>query len=252
VHIIAGRKHFSDLTPITMHWGLKNIELNNFTGGKELKMEIVKYGIDLFLNLDKYLNLVIQSYGLLTYVLLFIIIFAETGLVIAPFLPGDSLLFAAGAFAAAGSLDIKILLIALSFAAVMGDSVNYTIGRFLGHKIYDQKHLKFIKKEHLLKTHRFYEKHGAVTIIIARFIPIIRTFAPFVAGIGEMRYLKFMSYNVSGGLLWVFLFSAGGYYFGNLPAVKNNFSVVIFAVILISVLPMVIGFFKRSSNPDAD
>ena len=215
-------------------------------------MDIIKDVIDVFLHLDKYLSVIIQSYGLLTYLILFIIIFAETGLVVMPFLPGDSLLFAAGAFAATGALDIKLLLATLSIAALLGDTVNYTMGKFIGKKIYEQETVKFIKKEHLLKTHRFYEKHGAITIIIARFIPIIRTFAPFVAGIGEMRYLKFMSYNISGGLLWVFLFVAGGYFFGNLPVVKNNFSLFIMAVILISVMPVIIGFFRESSKVEEE
>jgi len=215
-------------------------------------LDIIKDVIDVFLHLDQYLSVIIQSYGLLTYLILFIIIFAETGLVVMPFLPGDSLLFAAGAFAAAGALDIKLLLATLSIAALLGDTVNYTMGKFVGKKIYEQETVKFIKKEHLLKTHRFYEKHGAVTIIIARFIPIIRTFAPFVAGIGEMRYLKFMSYNISGGLLWVFLFVAGGYFFGNLPVVKNNFSLFIMAVILISVMPVIIGFFRESSKVEEE
>ena len=211
-------------------------------------MEIIMTAIDVLLHLDKYLSVVIESYGLMTYVILFCIIFAETGLVVMPFLPGDSLLFVAGAFAATGALDIKLLLITLSVAAMLGDTVNYTIGKFIGQKIYETENSRFIKKEHLLKTHRFYDRYGAITIIIARFIPIIRTFAPFVAGVGEMRYLKFMSYNISGGLLWIFLFVAGGYFFGNLPVVKNNFTLVIFAVILISVMPVIIGYFKQKSE----
>ena len=211
-------------------------------------MEIIMTAIDVLLHLDKYLSVVIESYGLMTYVILFCIIFAETGLVIMPFLPGDSLLFVAGAFAATGALDIKLLLITLSVAAMLGDTVNYTIGKFIGQKIYETENSRFIKKEHLLKTHRFYDRYGAITIIIARFIPIIRTFAPFVAGVGEMRYLKFMSYNISGGLLWIFLFVAGGYFFGNLPVVKNNFTLVIFAVILISVMPVIIGYFKQKTE----
>lgn len=211
-------------------------------------MEFIMTAIDVLLHLDKYLSVVIESYGLMTYAILFCIIFAETGLVVMPFLPGDSLLFVAGAFAATGALDIKLLLITLSVAAMLGDTVNYTIGKFIGQKIYETENSRFIKKEHLLKTHRFYDRYGAITIIIARFIPIIRTFAPFVAGVGEMRYLKFMSYNISGGLLWIFLFVAGGYFFGNLPVVKNNFTLVIFAVILISVMPVIIGYFKQKSE----
>ena len=211
-------------------------------------MEIIMTAIDVLLHLDKYLSVVIESYGLMTYAILFCIIFAETGLVVMPFLPGDSLLFVAGAFAATGALDLKLLLITLSVAAMLGDTVNYTIGKFIGQKIYETENSRFIKKEHLLKTHRFYDRYGAITIIIARFIPIIRTFAPFVAGVGEMRYLKFMSYNISGGLLWIFLFVAGGYFFGNLPVVKNNFTLVIFAVILISVMPVIIGYFKQKTE----
>ena len=192
--------------------------------------------------------MVIQNYGVLTYLILFLIIFAETGFVVTPFLPGDSLLFAAGAFAGIGALDVSLLLVLLSVAAIAGDSVNYSIGKYVGFKIYEQDTIKFIKKEHLLQTHHFYEKHGAITIIIARFIPIIRTFAPFVAGIGEMKYMKFITYNVLGGLLWIFSLVGGGYFFGNLPVVKNNFSLVIFAVVVISVLPVIIGLFRQNST----
>ena len=209
---------------------------------------MIMYTIDVFLNLDKYLSMVIQNYGVLTYLILFLIIFAETGFVVTPFLPGDSLLFAAGAFAGIGALDVSLLLVLLSVAAIAGDSVNYSIGKYVGFKIYEQDTIKFIKKEHLLQTHQFYEKHGAITIIIARFIPIIRTFAPFVAGIGEMKYMKFITYNVVGGLLWIFSLVGGGYFFGNLPVVKNNFSLVIFAVVVISVLPVIIGLFRQNST----
>ena len=209
---------------------------------------MIMYTIDVFLHLDKYLSMVIQNYGVLTYLILFLIIFAETGFVVTPFLPGDSLLFAAGAFAGIGALDVSLLLVLLSVAAIAGDSVNYSIGKYVGFKIYEQDTIKFIKKEHLLQTHQFYEKHGAITIIIARFIPIIRTFAPFVAGIGEMKYMKFITYNVVGGLLWIFSLVGGGYFFGNLPVVKNNFSLVIFAVVVISVLPVIIGLFRQNST----
>ena len=211
-------------------------------------MEMIMYTIDVFLHLDKYLSMVIQNYGVLTYLILFLIIFAKTGFVVTPFLPGDSLLFAAGAFAGIGALDVSLLLVLLSVAAIAGDSVNYSIGKYVGFKIYEQDTIKFIKKEHLLQTHQFYEKHGAITIIIARFIPIIRTFAPFVAGIGEMKYMKFITYNVVGGLLWIFSLVGGGYFFGNLPVVKNNFSLVIFAVVVISVLPVIIGLFRQNST----
>lgn len=208
-------------------------------------MNFIKYGIDVLLHLDKYLSVIIQNYGLGTYMILFLIIFFETGLVVTPFLPGDSLLFAAGAFAALGSLDIKFLLLIVGVAAILGDTVNYSIGKTIGHKIYEMENVKFIKKEHLLKARDFYEKYGAVTIIIARFIPIIRTFAPFVAGVGEMRYMKFISYNIIGGLTWAALVTLVGYYFGNLPVVKHNFSLVIFAIIFISILPAVFGVIKQ-------
>jgi len=197
------------------------------------------------LHLDKYLNLVIQNYGMGTYIFLFIIIFCETGLVVTPFLPGDSLLFAAGAFASLGSLNIALLFLVLGMAAVLGDTVNYLIGKTIGSKLYHKDNLKFIKKEYLDKTREFYERHGGKTIIIARFIPVIRTFAPFVAGIGEMSYLRFISYNVVGGIFWAGLFTFMGYYFGNLPAVKSNFTFVIFAIIFISILPGLIGFIKQ-------
>lgn len=207
-------------------------------------MEFIEYLIDLFLHLDKHLHEIILQYGVLTYVILFGVIFAETGLVFTPFLPGDSLLFAAGTFAAIGSLNVHLLFILLTIAAILGDTVNYWIGNYLGPKVFEKK-IRFLKKEHLEKTHQFYEKHGGKTIIIARFIPIIRTFAPFVAGIGAMTYSKFILYNVVGGVIWCALFVYGGYFFGNLPIVKNNFSIVIIVIIIISVLPGVIEFARH-------
>ncbi|MGL6220507.1 MAG: DedA family protein [Lacrimispora sphenoides] len=215
-------------------------------------MNIIKYGIDVILHLDSYMNLIIQHFGAGTYLILFLIIFCETGLVVTPFLPGDSLLFASGAFAALGFLDIKLLLLINGLAAVLGDTANYTLGRTIGRRIYEKENLRFIKREHLIKTHKFYEKHGAATIIIARFIPIIRTFAPFVAGIGEMKYMRFISYNIVGGLAWVILFTLGGYYFGNLPAVKHNFTFVIFGIIFISVIPAVLGLLKEKIKQRED
>lgn len=191
------------------------------------------------------MNEIIISYKSWTYLVLFLIIFCETGLVFTPFLPGDSLLFAAGALAALGSLNPLILFLLLAVAAILGDTVNYWIGEFIGEKLFDSKKLKFLKREHLDKTHQFYEKHGGKTIIIARFVPIIRTFAPFVAGIGSMTYPKFLSYNFLGGILWVGLFIFGGYYFGNLPFVKSNFSTVILAIVIISVLPGVIEYLRN-------
>ncbi|MCU7496817.1 MAG: DedA family protein [Ignavibacteria bacterium] len=208
-------------------------------------MEHIRYFIDLFIHLDKHLNGIILEYGIWTYLLLFIVIFAETGFVVTPFLPGDSLLFAAGAFAALGSFNLALLFLILAVAAILGDTVNYWIGNYIGPKIFSEQKTRFLKKEHLERTHQFYEKHGGKTIIIARFIPIIRTFAPFVAGIGSMSYGRFISYNVFGGLLWVMLFLFAGYFFGNLPFVKNNFSFVILAIILISVMPGFIEYFRQ-------
>ena len=208
-------------------------------------MELVKNFIELFLHLDKYLNTVIQNYGTWTYLLLFMVIFCETGLVVTPLLPGDSLLFAAGTFAALGSLNVVWLYILISAAAIAGDTVNYWIGHYVGPKVFYKENVPFLNKEYLDRTHQFYEKHGGKTIILARFIPIIRTFAPFVAGIGSMTYGRFISYNVFGGLAWVAIFVFGGYYFGNIPVVKNNFTLVILAIIFISVMPAVIEFLNQ-------
>ena len=208
-------------------------------------MELIKNFVELFLHLDKHLNVIIQNYGVWTYLLLFLIIFCETGLVVTPFLPGDSLLFAAGTFAALGSLKVEWLFVLLSVAAIAGDTVNYWIGHYVGPKVFHKEDVRFLNKKYLDRTHDFYEKHGGKTIIIARFIPIIRTFAPFVAGIGKMTYGRFISYNVFGGLAWIAIFLFGGYYFGNLPFVKRNFSLVILAIIFISVLPGVIEFLNQ-------
>ncbi len=209
-------------------------------------MEIISNLVDLFLHLDQHLNEIIQTYGVWTYAILFSIIFMETGLVVTPFLPGDSLLFAAGTFAGMGSLNVWILFISLSFAAILGDTVNYWIGHYIGPRAFSGN-IRFLKKEHLERTHAFYEKHGGKTIILARFIPIIRTFAPFVAGIGAMSYGHFISYNIIGGVLWVGIFVFFGYFFGNLPFVQEHFSLVVIAIILISVLPGVYEFLKERS-----
>ncbi|MBI1877838.1 MAG: DedA family protein [Chloroflexi bacterium] len=201
--------------------------------------------IDLFLHLDKHLAEVTQTYGMWTYALLFLIIFLETGVVVTPFLPGDSLLFAAGALAAVenSGLNVFLLFILLAIAAIIGDTVNYWIGHAVGPRAF-QGTIPFLKKEYLDRTHQFYEKHGGKTIVIARFIPIIRTFAPFVAGIGAMTYGKFIAYNIVGGIGWTALFIFGGYIFGNLPVVRNNFSLVVIAIIIISLLPPVFEFIQ--------
>ncbi len=210
-------------------------------------MEFFKDIIDIFLHLDKHLNEVISDYGTLTYVILFLIIFVETGVVVMPFLPGDSLLFAAGGFAALGSLNIYVLLILLFIAAFLGDTLNYIIGRYLGPKLFSRDY-KFIKRSHLDKTQEFYDKHGGKTIIYARFIPIVRTFAPFIAGIGKMKYSSFISFNIIGGALWIALFTLAGYFFANVPFIKKNFTLVILAIIFISILPPIFQYFKSRNQ----
>jgi membrane-associated protein len=208
-------------------------------------MELIRYFIDLFLHLDVKLKEVIDSFGNWTYFILGVVIFCETGLVVTPILPGDSLLFAAGTFAALGSLKVAWLFGLLGVAAILGDTVNYWVGHILGPKVFTREDVWYLNKKYLEETHRFYEKWGAETIIIARFMPIIRTFAPFVAGIGSMSYGKFLAYNMIGGILWVATFVFGGYYFGNIPVVKKNFTLVIMAIIIISVLPGVIKFLQE-------
>jgi len=208
-------------------------------------MEILNRLLDFVLHLDKHLSSLIQTYGLWTYLILFVTIFLETGLVVTPFLPGDSLLFAAGTFAAAKALNVLWLFVFLSAAAIFGDTVNYWIGHFVGPKVFHQEKSRIFKKEYLERTHRFYDKYGAETIIIARFVPIIRTFAPFIAGIGRMSYWRFISYNVIGGIGWVALFVFGGFFFGNIPFVKRNFSLVIIAIIIISSIPAGVEFFRH-------
>lgn len=215
-------------------------------------MEFIGKLVDLFLHLDKHLNAIIGQYGTWTYLILFLIIFCETGLVVLPFLPGDSLLFAAGAFAALGSLNVFWLFVLLSIAAIVGDTVNYWLGYWLGPKVFHRDDVRFLNKKHLHRTHAFYEKYGGKTIIIARFIPIVRTFAPFVAGIGSMTYWRFIAYNVIGGVAWVAICVFSGYKFGNLEVVKKNFSLVIVAIVLISVLPMLVEYLRhRSRKPGA-
>jgi membrane-associated protein len=208
-------------------------------------MEAVRYLTDFILHLDRHLAALIQDYGLWTYLILFLIIFCETGLVVTPILPGDSLLFAVGTFAASGALDLGVILLLLSAAAIAGDTVNYAIGARVGPRIFHQEGVRFLNREYLDRTHRFYEQHGAKTIVIARFVPIIRTFAPFVAGLGRMSYARFITYNVVGGVGWIVCLVLGGYAFGNIPVVRQNFSLVIVAIIVLSLLPGLIEVLRQ-------
>jgi membrane-associated protein len=212
-------------------------------------MDLLRSVIDLFLHLDQHLSRVIADYGVWTHLILFVIVFAETGLVVTPFLPGDSLLFAAGTFAALGSLDLWLVVVLLVAAAILGDTVNYWVGAWVGPRAFSGN-IRFLRKDYLDRTHAFYEKHGGKTVILARFVPIIRTFAPFVAGVGAMSYPKFITYNVVGAVLWVGLFVPAGYFFGNIPAVRKNFTLVILAIIALSVLPIAVEAIRsRRSRP---
>ncbi len=206
-------------------------------------MELIAQLFDFILHIDVHLDAIIRQYGIWTYAILFLIIFVETGLVVMPLLPGDSLLFAAGTFAARGSLSPHMLFLLLTVAAILGDTVNYWIGHYVGPRA--QRGLRFVRQEYLDRTHAFYEKHGGKTIIIARFMPIVRTFAPFVAGIGAMEYGRFLLYNVVGAVLWISIFVYGGYYFGNIPAVEHNFTLVILVIIFLSILPGVIEYVRH-------
>jgi len=206
-------------------------------------MEVINFLIDFILHMDVHLNEIISNYGTWTYGILAGVVFMETGFVVTPFLPGDSLLFAAGTFAALGSLNPFLLFGLLSTAAILGDTVNYHIGQYIGERAFSGE-IKFLKQEYLEKTQEFYDKHGGKAIILARFVPIIRTFAPFVAGVGTMKYRKFISYNVIGGIVWVALFISMGYFFGNIPFVKKNFEFVIFGIIAISFIPPIYEFLK--------
>ncbi len=212
-------------------------------------MELANTIIDIIIHLDKYLDLIIRDYGAWTYAILFLIIFCETGLVVTPVLPGDSLLFAAGAVASSSSLDVVWLFGLLSFSAIAGNTVNYWIGHYMGPRIFHKKDVRFLNREYLERTHKFYERHGGKTIVIARFIPIIRTFAPFVAGLGFMTYWRFMVYNISAGIAWVGAFIFGGYFFGNIPVIKRNFTLVILGIIIVSVLPGIIEFLRHKNRP---
>ncbi len=201
-------------------------------------MEFITLAFDFLLHIDRYLSVIIQDFGAWSYLILFVVIFIETGLVVTPFLPGDSLLFAAGAFAALGAFNPVLLFVLMAIAAIAGDTLNYWIGHKIGPRVFSGE-VRFLKKEYLDKTQAFYDKHGGKTIFLARFIPIIRTFAPFVAGVGQMRYGYFISYNIIGGIVWTGVCTFAGYFFGNLPFVKDNFSLVIVAIVIISVLPAV-------------
>jgi membrane-associated protein len=208
-------------------------------------MDIIKKIIDIALHLDRYLSAIIQQYGLWTYGILFVVIFIETGFVVMPFLPGDSLLFAAGTFAALKALHIGWLILLLASAAIIGDTVNYWVGYHVGVKFFTREDARFFKKKHLERTHAFYEKHGGKTIIIARFVPIIRSFAPFVAGVGRMSYGRFLAFNVIGGIGWVLLLTGAGYFFGTIPVVKNNYSIAVLVIIGISTVPIAVEYIKH-------
>ena len=201
--------------------------------------------VDLFLHLDKHLAEVIRAYGPWTYALLFTIVFLETGLVVTPLLPGDSLLFAAGSFAALGALDLSLLFLLLTLAAILGDTLNYAIGHYLGPKVFHYERSRFFNPEHLKRTHEFYEKYGGKTIIIARFVPIVRTFAPFVAGVGSMTYARFALFNVVGAVLWVTVCLAAGYIFGNVPFVREHFTLVVLGIIFVSILPGIFEWMRQ-------
>ncbi len=211
-------------------------------------MSLITGLIDFIIHIDKHLVEITTNYGTLTYLILFAIIFAETGFVVTPFLPGDSLLFAAGAVAALGSLNVYAIFVILTIAAIAGDTINYWIGNRFGQNIVDNPKIPFINQEHIDKTQEFYAKHGGKTIVLARFVPVVRTFAPFVAGVGKMDYSKFILFNVLGGIVWVALFTFAGYFFGNIPAVKHNFTLVIMAIIVLSVVPMVFEFIKAKKE----
>jgi len=206
-------------------------------------MDFLRQVLDVFLHLDHHLGELIARFGVGSYFILFLIIFAETGLVITPFLPGDSLLFAAGTFAALGAFKLPLLLLVLIVAAVVGDSVNYWIGVRIGERAFSGR-VRFLKQEHLRRTQDFYERHGGKTIVLARFVPIVRTFAPFVAGVGRMHYPRFLAYNVVGAVLWVALFVLAGFFFGNIPAVRANFTLVIMAIVALSVVPMAVEYLR--------
>lgn len=209
-------------------------------------MSLIFSLVDFILHIDKYIGTFIQKFGVLVYLILFCIVFLETGLVITPFLPGDSLLFVSGAFAAQHSMSIIVLFVIFCLAAVLGDSLNYWIGNYFGENIFANS--RFFRREHLERTKDFYKKHGNRMILLARFVPIVRTFAPFVAGVGKMEYKSFLTYNIVGGILWVTLFLFAGFLFGNVPLVKDNLTYFIFAIILVSLIPIFVEWWKNKKN----
>ena len=211
-------------------------------------MEFLQHALDFFMHLDVHLAEIIERFGAGAYGILFLIVFCETGLVVTPLLPGDSLLFAAGSFAALGSFSLVPLMLLLMAAAILGDTVYYWIGARIGERAFSGK-VRFLKQAHLVRTQEFYQRHGGKTILLARFVPIVRTFAPFVAGVGRMNYPRFLAYNVGGAVLWVTLFTLAGYFFGNIPAVKSNFTLVILAIIGLSVLPIIVEIIRGRRRP---
>jgi len=214
-------------------------------------MDLIRQFVDLFLHVDVHLKAIIDQFGAWTYLILFTIVFCETGLVVTPFLPGDSLLFAAGSFGALGALDVRVIVATLCAASILGDSTNYWIGRYVGPRVFSRDDVWYLNKRHLERTRKFYERHGGKAVIIARFAPILRTFSPFVAGIGRMHYPRFLAFSVFGTLLWVNTFTLGGFYFGGLPIVKENFTMVILAIIVISLIPAVVGVVRAKLDERA-
>jgi len=205
--------------------------------------------VDIALHLDQHLQVLVANYGAWVYLILFLIIFCETGLVVTPFLPGDSLLFVAGAVAAAGGMNIHLLAVLLVIAAVLGDAVNYTVGHYLGPRVFRSKESRWLNPRHLQRAHDFYERHGGKTIIIARFVPVIRTYAPFVAGAASMTYARFALYNVTGALLWVYSLGYAGYFFGNIPVIRENLTLVIIGIIILSILPGIVEYLRHRNRP---
>jgi membrane-associated protein len=208
-------------------------------------VELIALFVDIVLHLDRHLIWLVENYGVWIYAILFLVIFCETGLVVTPFLPGDSLLFAAGTVAAAGGLDVHLLAVLLIVAAILGDTVNYAFGHYVGPRVFHYEDSFWFNRRHLDRAHAFYERHGGKTIVIARFVPIIRTYAPFVAGIGAMAYPRFLAYNVGGAVLWVVSLSYAGYYFGNLPIVQQNLTLVLIGIVILSIMPAVVEYFRH-------